>query len=294
MRVPGITYVQGRNAYSDSDGTKYGVAIHNTANDASAAGEASYATRRADGVSAHFYVDADTVIQSLDTSSRAGHAGSAEGNNHAVAIEITGTNDKPRSWWLANVAWDQLGAVLAVVCRRYGIAVRRASVPEMTNNPRVRAFYGHNDMRLAWGGTTHTDPGPNFPWDHLLQVVADALDPEGDDMAVTDADAAKIATANWAATFGPETAGGRLAELVVGMRTLLATGVSDSDAERLLAELRAQGEQIRAEMAAAAAADAARDAELRALVEQHAAGALDAEAVVARMGELLSGAGSQA
>ena len=91
MRVPGVPYVQGRNAYTDADGTKYGIAIHNTANDATAEGEASYATRRTDGISSHFYCDADSLIQSLDTTSRAGHAGSSEGNQHAVAVEITGT-----------------------------------------------------------------------------------------------------------------------------------------------------------------------------------------------------------
>jgi hypothetical protein len=26
-------------------------------------------------------------------------------------------------------------------------------------------------MRLAWGGTTHTDPGPGFPWDHLAASI---------------------------------------------------------------------------------------------------------------------------
>lgn len=188
MRVSGIPYIQGRNDYADPDGKKYGIAIHNTANDASAEGEASYATRRTDGVSSHFYVDADSVVQSLDTADRAGHAGSAEGNNHAVAVEITGTNSKSRQWWLDNVAWDLLGRVLADVCRHYGIAPRRASVAEMKANPRIKAFYGHDDMRRAWGSTTHTDPGDNFPWDRLFQAVNAHLNPEEDPMGALSAD----------------------------------------------------------------------------------------------------------
>ncbi|MFI6819713.1 N-acetylmuramoyl-L-alanine amidase [Micromonospora sp. NPDC050187] len=175
MRVPGIRFVAGRNDYTDRDGRKFGVAIHNTSNDASAAGEASYATRRTDGVSAHFYVDDREVIQSIDTKHRTGHAGSSQGNDNAVSVEITGTNGKSRQWWLNNVAWDRLAQVLAVVCREYGIEPRRATVAEMKANPKVRAFYGHDDMRLAWGGTTHTDPGPNFPWDHLLAKVKQAM-----------------------------------------------------------------------------------------------------------------------
>lgn len=173
MRVSGIKYIQGRNSYSPSQ--KYGIAIHNTSNDASAANEASYATRRPDGISAHLYADGVEVIQSLDTVNRAGHAGSTNGNYNAVAVEITGVNAKSRAWWIANVNWSQLGNALAQVCKFYGIAVRRASVSEMKSNPKVKAFYSHNDMRLAWGGTTHTDPGDNFPWDVLFAAVNAAL-----------------------------------------------------------------------------------------------------------------------
>lgn len=193
MRIPGVPYVQGRNDYTDGDGRKYGIAIHNTSNDATAEGEASYATRRADGISAHLYVDRDSVVQSLDTDDRAGHAGSSNGNQHAVAVEITGVNGWTRQQWLDRVAWAKLGAALAHVVRKYGIAVRRASVAEMRANPRVRAFYGHDDMRRAWGGTTHTDPGPTFPWDRLFQAVNAALDGE-DDMALSEKETRNAAT----------------------------------------------------------------------------------------------------
>jgi N-acetyl-anhydromuramyl-L-alanine amidase AmpD len=176
MRLSGVPYVQGRNSYPDRDGgAKYGIAIHNTSNDASARSEAAYATRRTDGVSSHLYCDNVEVIQSLDTDARAGHAGSSAGNENAIAVEITGVNSWTRNDWLADVAWARLGAALAQVVKRYGIAVRRATVAEMRANPKVRAFYSHDDMRQAWGGTTHTDPGPGFPWDRLFGAVNAAL-----------------------------------------------------------------------------------------------------------------------
>lgn len=175
MKVPGVPYVQGRNSYVDRDGMKYAIAIHNTSNNASDTNEASYATRRTDGVSSHFYCDKDSVTQSLDTNARAGHAGSSNGNENAISVEITGANGWSRETWLNNVAWGELGRVLAYVCRAYGIAVRRASVSEMQSNPRVKAFYSHDDMRRAWGGTDHTDPGPNFPWDRLFRAVNEAM-----------------------------------------------------------------------------------------------------------------------
>ena len=194
MRVPGIPYIQGRNDYTDNDGKKYGIAIHNTSNDASDSGEASYATRRTDGVSSHFYCDIDSVTQSIDTDDRVGHAGSNTGNENAIAVEITGGNGMSRAWWLNNVAWNKLASVLVYVITNdpdyEGFQIRRASVAEMKSNPKVKAFYGHNDMRLAWGGTTHTDPGNNFPWDLFLTRVKTALagdTQEDDDMPFTEA-----------------------------------------------------------------------------------------------------------
>jgi len=177
MIVSGIPYVPGRNAYTDADGRKYGIAIHATDNTASDEAEASYAQHRTDGTSSHFYADRDSVIQSLDTGARAGHAGSRAGNENAVAVELSGRGSWTREQWITNLAWPILGRVLAEVCRAYDIAPRRASVAEMQSNPRVRAFYGHDDMRRAWGGTNHTDPGPGFPWDVLLGVVQDNLYP---------------------------------------------------------------------------------------------------------------------
>lgn len=187
MIVPFIRFVRGRNDRPDGDGRKYGIAIHNTSNDASDTGEADYATRRTDNIGSHFYADVDSVTQSIDTAYQVNHAGSAQGNQNAICVEITGGNGKDRAWWLANVDWDELGRVLAAVIRYHwpdgSFQVRRAPVAEMKSNPKVKAFYGHDDMRLAWGGTTHTDPGPGFPWDRLFTAVNAAL---GDSMAAVE------------------------------------------------------------------------------------------------------------
>ncbi|WP_416902768.1 N-acetylmuramoyl-L-alanine amidase [Micromonospora echinospora] len=307
MIVSGIRHVAGRNDYADRDGRKYAVAIHNTSNDATAEQEASYATRRTDGVSAHFYVDADSVIQSIDTKYRTGHAGSNEGNDNAVSVEITGTNGKSRQWWLDNVAWDRLAAVLAIVCKTYDIEPRRASVAEMKRNPKVRAFYGHNDMRLAWGGTTHTDPGTNFPWDHLLAKVQRALAGEDDDMP----SAAEIATETLGRRYrdyvsaadgsvtrpvsqillDARTDSHRAVARVEGLERRVEAGfraVLDAqagvDTDTILARIdeHAQAERERDE------AGAARDAELLALVQAGQDGSVEAAEVVRRMGELLT------
>ncbi len=226
MIIPGIKFVQGRNDYDDYDQLKFGIAIHNTANDATAEQEASYATRRTDGVSSHLYADAVTVIQSLDTKDRAGHAGSSTGNDNALAVEITGNNSKSREWWLANVNWTLLGQSLASVIKHHwpdgSFKVRRASVAEMKSNPKVKAFYSHDDMRLAWGGTTHTDPGSNFPWDKLFTAVNTALT-GGADMALTNDDIERI----WAYKL-QTTVGDYVAKNAI-MVTLNRTGTIQND-----------------------------------------------------------------
>jgi hypothetical protein len=185
VRIPGVPFHQGRNDYDDGDDLHFGIAIHNTSNTASDSNEARYADHRTDGTSAHFYVDADSVTQSLDTADKAGHAGSREGNENAIAFELTGTNDRSRQWWLDNIAWAKLGYVIAYILKHdpdyRGFQVRRASVAEMQANPKVKAFYGHDDMRRAWGGTNHTDPGGNFPWDRLFAAVNAALNPQKDE-----------------------------------------------------------------------------------------------------------------
>jgi N-acetyl-anhydromuramyl-L-alanine amidase AmpD len=261
MIVPGIPYVQGRNSYSDADGVKYGIAIHNTSNDASDTGEASYATWRPDGTSSHFYADADSVTQSLDTVRKAGHAGSTQGNENAIAVEITGGNGMSLDWWLANVAWSKLGQVLAAVIRHHwpdgSFQVRRASVAEMRANPKVKAFYGHDDMRLAWGGTTHTDPGGSFPWDRLFAAVNAALGINGgDDMSEL---ASRVIEA-WSVGMKTTTAG----ELVAPTHWQIAN------------------EQFQADMRRSLAADEARDkAVLAAVTALAAAGGVDAAPIVA-------------
>lgn len=198
MRVPFIPYVQGRNAYNDGDDRKYGLAWHNTSNNASDTAEATYAKRRTDGVSSHFYVDKDSATQSIDTADKVGHAGSSQGNENAVCFELTGANGWTRAQWLANIDWVLAGRVAAAVIKAHwpdgSFQVRRATVAEMKANPKIKAMYGHDDMRRAWGGTTHTDPGPNFPWDHLIASIKAA---QGEDGVVADYSESQMKAFTW-------------------------------------------------------------------------------------------------
>lgn len=173
----------GRNYSRDSDGRpvytrKKIIVIHNTSNDASDTNEASYAKRRTDGVSSHYYVDHNSITQSLDTDWRAWHVGSNEGNSTGISYEITGSNAKSRQWWIDNVYWRGLAAQIRADMDVHGIAARTLSVAEMRAGK--SGIVTHNQCRLAWGDTTHTDPGPNFPMDYLLKQVGGSAAPKPD------------------------------------------------------------------------------------------------------------------
>lgn len=176
---PDIPFKGPPRSYSSAGADKRYVAIHNTANDASTSDEAAYAKVRTDGVSSHYYVDATSLVQSLRTEYRAHHAGSSTGNTYAIAYEITGTNSKSRAWWLANVQWDLLARQIARDCKRWGIVPRTLTIAQMKDG-HTSGIVTHDQMRQAWGGTTHTDPGPGFPLDYLIERVQQYM--EGDDV----------------------------------------------------------------------------------------------------------------
>lgn len=162
---------------------KWYVTVHCTANDASAQGEADYAKVRTDGTGSHYYADDVEVLQSQDTLFCVGHLGSDQGNERGLSYEITGMTGWTRQQWLDNVEWGKLASAMARDCHFFGIPPVLLTHDQMRAfNAQNKGFITHNMARIVWGGTTHTDPGPNFPMDHLLGLVANtlggAMDPE--------------------------------------------------------------------------------------------------------------------
>ncbi len=173
---PDIPFIGPPASYSKSVYAKRYIAIHNTSNDASAVGEATYAKRRTDSVSSHYYQDDIAIIQSLDTKFGAYHAGSSTGNRHAVSYEITGVNGWSRQQWIDNVAWPLLWRQIARDCREFDIIAQTLTIAQMRAGT-PSGIVTHKQMGEAWGGTDHTDPGPNFPMDYLIEGVRAELNP---------------------------------------------------------------------------------------------------------------------
>lgn len=163
------------------------IVIHSTQNDASAEGEASYAKRRPDGISSHYYIDGNSIVQSLDTDYGAHHVGSSIGNRGGISYELTGFAAWSRQRWLDRIAWPLLVVAIARDCAEHNIIPRDLSVAQIKSG--ATGIITHNQARLAWGHTTHTDPGPNFPMDHLVNQVQAAME---DDMPLTNDDVMTI------------------------------------------------------------------------------------------------------
>ena len=123
----------------------------------------------------HYIVDDDahgnTVYDLVDTDLA---AWSAKGANHRSINLAFGysTAAWTREAWIANARNAiRIAAWLAVQdCRKYGI-------PVVVNSPPYRETAGISDhnfatVMLPQTGNTHTDVGPNFPWDLFAADVA--------------------------------------------------------------------------------------------------------------------------
>jgi hypothetical protein len=155
------------------------VVWHATANPTSNAwGEAAFARNRTDGVGTHAAADATVCLQTQVTTLSVGHVGSGTGNRYGVAIECCGVNADSAAHWRPII--DQCVPFVRAVMAKHGIANRWLTIEQMRDGHST-GHVTHDMARLAWGGTDHTDPGPNFPKSYVTAAVAGgvALSPPG-------------------------------------------------------------------------------------------------------------------
>lgn len=120
--------------------------------------------------SAHKVVDPADVCVCLPDNVVGYHA---PPNTHSLGLELCDPQvGDPRRWLDAEhrAMLDLAAHEVAAWCVKYGIPVRRLSVAEVRAG--VRGICDHNDVRLAFGMTTHVDVGAGFPWSTFLAAVA--------------------------------------------------------------------------------------------------------------------------
>lgn len=143
---------------------------------------ANYFANPPDGrvVSSHYTVDSDSVVQCVLLGDVAWTVGNRPGNYRGINWELSGFASQTRTQWLDDFGiamFNQIKPILRADAEEFDIPLRRCSVQDLRD---FRAgITSHNDLRLAFGVTTHTDPGPNFPWDVFLQMMTeDDVTPE--------------------------------------------------------------------------------------------------------------------
>lgn len=165
----------------DGKAVRYAVIHYTAGSEGPNAAEdgAAYDARRTDGVSTHYFHDSNSTVQCVLTQDRA-NAAFHKGNRLGIQHEICGTI-QTRAQWLDGVSdatlWNAAKQV-ARDCMKYGLPVRRLTASEVRaawysfpNGP--KGICGHVDVTNAYpeDGGTHTDPGPEFPWDVFLDRV---------------------------------------------------------------------------------------------------------------------------
>ena len=125
---------------------------------------------RVSRVSAHYCVDADTILQCVHEQDIAWHA--RGGNTSSIGVELAGFARQTRPDWADAYSTAVLGGasgLVADVCRRRRIPVRWLDADDLAAGR--RGITGHADVSRAFRKSDHWDPGPGFPVERFLGLV---------------------------------------------------------------------------------------------------------------------------
>ncbi|HET8813194.1 MAG TPA: peptidoglycan recognition family protein [Gaiella sp.] len=121
-------------------------------------------------VSAHYCVDADSVIQCVREKDIAWHA--RGGNTNSIGVELAGFASQTRRDWAdpySAAVLDRAANLVADVCRRRRIPVRWVGADDLVAGR--RGLTGHNEVSEAFEQSDHWDPGDGFPVEAFVDRV---------------------------------------------------------------------------------------------------------------------------
>lgn len=128
--------------------------------------------------SAHYCVDSNSIVQCVHEDAGAWHCpGSVQGkeiNRCSIGVEHAGYAKQTPEQWADEYSTAMLrlsAQLVGALCKRYSIPVRHLSKAELLAGE--SGLVGHVDCTNATGTGSHWDPGPNFPWDAYLEMVAE-------------------------------------------------------------------------------------------------------------------------
>ena len=126
--------------------------------------------------SAHYCVDADSIVRCVRDEDIAWHAPGA--NSTGIGIELAGYARQGRGDWLDAYSKRMLDTqaipLIAALCRKHGIPAVWLTPQQVAAGK--AGICGHIDVTKAFPGKgSHVDPGPGFPRDYLIAGVKAAL-----------------------------------------------------------------------------------------------------------------------
>jgi N-acetyl-anhydromuramyl-L-alanine amidase AmpD len=126
------------------------------------------------GVSAHYCVDNDTIVQCVQEDDVAWHAPGA--NHDGIGIEHAGRAKQTGREWgddYSVAMLDRSTTLAAEICKRYGIPAVWLNPPDLLAGK--RGITSHNNVSKAFKKGTHWDPGEGFPIQQYLTAVRKKL-----------------------------------------------------------------------------------------------------------------------
>ena len=154
---------------------------------------AAYFAGGAVKASAHYCVDADSIVQCVYDRDV---AYAAPGVNHdGIQIEHAGYSGQGAGGWADEYSTRMLdlsARLTAHLAVKHGIPIRHLTDSELRSG--AKGFIGHVQASRVYRKSDHGDPGPDFPWAAYMQLVrsyAQNPNQEEDDM-LTEVQAAQL------------------------------------------------------------------------------------------------------
>lgn len=174
MKLGAFPFVATPN-YTNASRTKIDVVVMHTAETpetaTSAEATANYFASTGRDVSAHYCVDANSVVQCVKLEDVAWAAPGA--NHNGIQIELAGRAGQTAAQWADAYSKHELdlaAELVSLLCRRYAIPVRALTPADLLAGR--RGVTTHAAVSRAFRGSDHWDPGPAFPMSGFLGRVA--------------------------------------------------------------------------------------------------------------------------
>lgn len=144
-------------------------------------GDQTSSTGSVFGASYHYITDTDRVLPVVPDNVVAYAAAGA--NHDGIHVCIPGKAAQTRASWLDAISRSYLHRCAEVLVDKsieHGIPLTRLNVAQIQAGS--WGYCGHYDISRAYHLSSHTDPGPEFPWDVLAQDIRDLTASPGEDM----------------------------------------------------------------------------------------------------------------